>query len=125
MTLMLSNGVVEKLLTMQNCMDALEYAYGELARDQAVMGPVMRTISPLPAGVGPHLDGWQLLYASMAATLPSWMWPPTARIPTCSITGRPQRCGTSRSSLHCIRNSARLEENASPNVSGVLSLAQN
>jgi len=36
MTLMLSNEDVEKLLTMENCMDALEYAYGELGRDQAV-----------------------------------------------------------------------------------------
>ena len=30
MTLILTNEDVEKLLTMENCMDALEYAYGEL-----------------------------------------------------------------------------------------------
>ena len=30
MTLMLSNEDVEKLLTMENCMDALEYAYASL-----------------------------------------------------------------------------------------------
>ena len=29
---MLSNEDVEKLLTMENCMEALEYAYGELGR---------------------------------------------------------------------------------------------
>src|SRR3974390_1240570 len=74
MTLMLSNEDVEKLITMKNCMDALEYAYGELGRDQAVMGPVIRVISPLSASGGPRRDGRQLYYAyaSMAAALPGW-----------------------------------------------------
>jgi hypothetical protein len=71
MTLILSNEDVEKLLTMENCMDALEYAYGELGRDRAVMGPVIRVISPVMAGQT-HKDGRQLYYAysSMAAALP-------------------------------------------------------
>src|ERR1700692_2552713 len=69
MTLMLSNEDVEKLLTMENCMDALEYAYGELGRDQAVMGPVIRVISPVTASDAPRPGGGQLFYAyaSMAA----------------------------------------------------------
>ena len=73
MTLILTNEDVEKLLTMENCMDALEYAYGELGRDQAVMGPVIRVISPVTAGRS-HKDGRQLYYAysSMAAALPGW-----------------------------------------------------
>jgi ornithine cyclodeaminase/alanine dehydrogenase-like protein (mu-crystallin family) len=71
MTLILSNEDVEKLLTMENCMDALEFAYGELGRDQAVMGPVIRVIAPVMAGQS-HRDGRQLFYAysSMAAALP-------------------------------------------------------
>jgi ornithine cyclodeaminase/alanine dehydrogenase-like protein (mu-crystallin family) len=70
-TLILTNQDVEQLLTMENCMDALEYAYGELGRDQAVMGPVIRVISPVMAGEA-HKDGRQLFYAysSMAAALP-------------------------------------------------------
>ena len=74
MTLMLSNEDVEKLLTMENCMDALEYAYGELGRDQAVMGPVIRVISPVTASDAPRPGGRQLFYAyaSMAAALPGW-----------------------------------------------------
>jgi ornithine cyclodeaminase/alanine dehydrogenase-like protein (mu-crystallin family) len=58
---------------MENCMDALEYAYGELGRDQAVMGPVIRVISPVTAGQS-HIDGRQLYYAysGMAAVLPGW-----------------------------------------------------
>ena len=73
MTLILSNEDVEKLLTMENCMDALEFAYGELGRDQAVMGPVVRVISPVMAGQS-HKDGRQLYYAysAMAAALPGW-----------------------------------------------------
>jgi alanine dehydrogenase len=74
MTLILSNQDVEKLLTMENCMDALEYAYGELGRDQAVMGPVIRVISPVTAGATPHDGARQRFYAyaSMAAALPGW-----------------------------------------------------
>jgi alanine dehydrogenase len=73
-TLILSNEDVEKLLTMENCMDALEYAYGELGRDQAVMGPVIRVISPVTASDAPRPGGRQLFYAyaSMAAALPGW-----------------------------------------------------
>ena len=73
MTLILSNADVEQLLTMENCMDALEYAYGELGRDRAVMGPVIRVISPVMAGLS-HKDGRQLYYAysAMAAALPGW-----------------------------------------------------
>jgi ornithine cyclodeaminase/alanine dehydrogenase-like protein (mu-crystallin family) len=73
MTLILSNEDVEKLLTMENCMDALDYAYGELGRDRAVMGPVIRVISPVMAGAT-HKDGRQLFYAysQMAAALPGW-----------------------------------------------------
>ena len=59
MTLILSNEDVEKLLTMENCMDALEYAYGELGRDRAVMGPVIRVISPVMAGQ--TAQGWQTI----------------------------------------------------------------
>ena len=71
MPLILSNADVEQLLTMENCMDALEYAYGELGHDRAVMGPVIRVISPVMAGQT-HKDGRQLYYAysSMAAALP-------------------------------------------------------
>lgn len=73
MTLILSNEDVEKLLTIENCMEALEYAYGELGRDRAVMGPVIRVISPVMAGQS-HRDGRQLYYAysAMAAALPGW-----------------------------------------------------
>ena len=73
MTLILSNEDIEKLLSMENCMDALEYAYGELGRDQAVMGPVIRVISPVTVGQS-HRDGRQLYYAysAMAAVLPGW-----------------------------------------------------
>jgi alanine dehydrogenase len=73
MPLILTNEDVEKLLTMENCMDALEYAYGELGRDRAVMGPVIRVISPVMAGES-HKDGRQLYYAysAMAAVLPGW-----------------------------------------------------
>jgi alanine dehydrogenase len=54
-------------------MDALEYAYGELGHDRAVMGPVIRIISPVMAGLS-HKDGRQLYYAyaAMAAVLPGW-----------------------------------------------------
>ena len=71
MPLILSNADVEQLLTMENCMDALEYAYGELGHDRAVMGPVIAVISPVMAGQT-HKDGRQLYYAysSMAAALP-------------------------------------------------------
>ena len=74
MTLMLSNEDVEQLLTMENCMEALEYAYGEIGRDQAVMGPVIRVISPVTASDAPRPDGRQLFYAysAMAAALPGW-----------------------------------------------------
>lgn len=74
MTLMLSNEDVEQLLTMENCMEALEYAYGEIGRDQAVMGPVIRVISPVTASSAPRPDGRQLYYAysAMAAALPGW-----------------------------------------------------
>jgi alanine dehydrogenase len=73
MTLILSNEDVEKLLTMENCMEALEYAYGEIGHDRAVMGPVIRVISPVMAGQS-HKDGRQLYYAysAMAAVLPGW-----------------------------------------------------
>ncbi len=74
MTLMLSNEDVEKLVTMEGCMDALEYAYGEIGREQAVMGPVIRVISPVMAGGAPRPGGRQLFYAysAMAAALPGW-----------------------------------------------------
>ena len=54
-------------------MDALEYAYGEIGRDQATMGPVIRVISPVMAGQS-HKEGRQLYYAysAMAAVLPGW-----------------------------------------------------
>jgi alanine dehydrogenase len=73
MTLIISNPDVEKLLTMQNCMDALEYAYGEIGKDRATMGPVIRVITPVMAGQT-HRDGRQLYYAysAMAAALPGW-----------------------------------------------------
>jgi ornithine cyclodeaminase/alanine dehydrogenase-like protein (mu-crystallin family) len=47
MTLILDNRDVEQLLTMDVCMEALEYAYGELGRDHAVMGPVQRVMAPV------------------------------------------------------------------------------
>lgn len=74
MTLILTNEDVEKLLTMELCMNALEYAYGELGHDRAVMGPVNRVISPVMAGATRHREGRQLYYAyaSMAAALPGW-----------------------------------------------------
>ena len=74
MTLMLSNEDVEKLLTMPLCMEALEYAYGELGRDRAVMGPIIRVISPVMAADAPRPGGRQLFYAysAMAAALPGW-----------------------------------------------------
>jgi alanine dehydrogenase len=73
MTLILSNQDVEQLLTMEGCMGALEYAYGELGAERAVMGPVIRVIAPVPAGAGQD-DGRQRFYAyaSMAAVLPGW-----------------------------------------------------
>jgi alanine dehydrogenase len=73
MTLILSNQDVEQLLTMESCMGALEYAYGELGADRAVMGPVIRVIAPVPASVDQG-DGRQRFYAyaSMAAALPGW-----------------------------------------------------
>lgn len=74
MTLMLSNEDVEKILTMPLCMDALEYAYGELGHDRAIMGPIIRVISPVMAADAPRPGGRQLFYAysAMAAALPGW-----------------------------------------------------
>ena len=97
MTLMLSNEDVEQLLTMENCMEALEYAYGEIGRDQAVMGPVIRVISPVTESSAPRPDGRQLFYAysAMAAAFRAGMLPPTGRILTCSITSpRRPACGS-------------------------------
>ena len=90
MTLMLSNEDVEKLLTIENCMDAIEYAYGELGRDQAVMGPVIRVISPVTASDAPRPGGRQLFYAyaSMAAALPGWDVAANRQDSTFSITNR-------------------------------------
>ena len=74
MTLMLSNEDVEKLLTMPLCMDALEYAYGELGRDRAVMGPIIRVITPVMSNDAPRPGGRQLFYAysAMSSALPGW-----------------------------------------------------
>ena len=76
MPLILTNNEVEKLLTMDLCMEALEYAYGELGRDNAVMGPVQRVISPARNAVvpGQRADGASFFYAysAMAAALPGW-----------------------------------------------------
>ena len=91
MTLILSNENVEKLLTIENCMDALDYAYGELGRDNAVMGPVIRVISPVMAGQT-YGQGRQLFYAysSMAAACRAGMSPQTGRTLTCSSISRPR-----------------------------------
>jgi alanine dehydrogenase len=73
MTLILSNQDVEQLLTMEGCMKALEYAYGELGADRAVMGPVIRVIAPVPGDAAQGDDRQRFYaYASMAAALPGW-----------------------------------------------------
>jgi ornithine cyclodeaminase/alanine dehydrogenase-like protein (mu-crystallin family) len=74
--LILTNSDVEKLLTMDLCMEALEYAYGELGRDNAVMGPVQRIMAPAENAVvpGQRENGSSFFYAysAMAAALPGW-----------------------------------------------------
>jgi alanine dehydrogenase len=74
--LILTNSDVEKLLTMDLCMEALDYAYGELGRDNAVMGPVQRVISPARNAVVPGKRAGEAsffyAYSAMAAALPGW-----------------------------------------------------
>lgn len=76
MPLILTNSDVEKLLTMDLCMEALDYAYAELGRDNAAMGPVLRVIAPVKDSVVPRQrdDGSSLFYAysAMAGVLPGW-----------------------------------------------------
>ena len=71
MPLILTNPDVEKLLTMKLCMDALDYAYGELGRDNAAMGPVIRVAAPLESGTESS-DGSKFFYhySAMAGVLP-------------------------------------------------------
>ncbi|HVB80766.1 MAG TPA: ornithine cyclodeaminase family protein [Candidatus Binataceae bacterium] len=71
MTLILTSEDVEKLLTMELCMEALEYAYAELGRDNAVMGPVIRVIAPLD-DVPKRENRAFYAYSGMAAALPGW-----------------------------------------------------
>ena len=52
-------------------MEALEYAYSELGRDNAVMGPVIRVIAPLE-DVSKGENRAFYAYSGMAAALPGW-----------------------------------------------------
>src|SRR5487761_1804017 len=75
MTLLLTNDTIEQLLTMQLCMDALDYAQCELGSGRAVMGPVIRVLAPIdPSTVPGNVPGKPLHYAysAMAAVLPGW-----------------------------------------------------
>ncbi len=75
MTLLLTNETVERLLTMELCMEALEYAQRELGQGQAVLGPVYRVLAPVdPARVPADVPGEPVhySYSSMAAALPGW-----------------------------------------------------
>jgi len=73
MTLFLNNHDVEKVLTMSECMDALEQAHQELAYGRAVNGPIFRILTPrkkeeVPGATEPVHH----VYTSLSASILKW-----------------------------------------------------
>ena len=73
MPLFLNNHDVEQVLTMAECMDALEQAHKELAHGRAVNGPMFRILTPrnkeeIPGTTDPVYH----VYTSMSASILKW-----------------------------------------------------
>jgi alanine dehydrogenase len=71
--LFIDNPAVEQVLTMAECMDALEQAHAELGRGQAVNGPVFRLLTPQPVKEVPGAtDPVYHVYSSLSAAIKKW-----------------------------------------------------
>ncbi|MBI3077146.1 MAG: ornithine cyclodeaminase family protein [Deltaproteobacteria bacterium] len=73
MPVFLTNQDVERVLTMAECMDALEEAHRELAFDRAVVGPTFRILTPrrpeeVPGATAPVHH----VYTSLSASILKW-----------------------------------------------------
>lgn len=73
MTLFIDNPTVEALLTIEDCMDALEQGHAELGKGQAINGPKFRILTPRDAN---HIDGGtdpvHHVYTSLSGAIAKW-----------------------------------------------------
>lgn len=73
MTLFIDNPAVEQVLTMRECMDALEQAHAELGRGRAINGPIFRLLTPQKAEEIPGAtDPVHHVYTSLSASVAKW-----------------------------------------------------
>lgn len=73
MTLFLTNQDVEQVLTMTECMDALEQAHKELGLGRAINGPIFRILTPRKKEEIPGaIDPVHHVYTSLSASILKW-----------------------------------------------------
>ena len=73
MTLFIDNPEVEAMLTMPECMDALEQAHAELGRGRAINGPKFRLLTPrTPEEVRGACEPVHHVYTSLSASIAKW-----------------------------------------------------
>jgi alanine dehydrogenase len=73
MTLFLDNPAVEQVLTMAECMDALEEAHAEMGRGRVANGPTFRILTPQSAAdIAGASDPVHHVYTSLSASIKKW-----------------------------------------------------
>lgn len=73
MTLFLTNQDVEQVLTMAECMDALEQVHQELGQGRAVNGPIFRILTPRKKNEVPGAtEPVHHVYTSLSASILKW-----------------------------------------------------
>ena len=73
MTLFIDNPVVEELLTIEDCMDALEQGHAELGHGRAINGPKFRIMTPRePSHIPGGTDPVHHVYTSLNGAIAKW-----------------------------------------------------
>lgn len=73
MTLFIDNPTVETLLTVEDCLDALEQGHAELGHGQAINGPKFRILTPRdPSHIEGGTDPVHHVYTSLSGAIAKW-----------------------------------------------------